>query len=143
MGGPKPTVKSFEIDKRLVYGAWVKVRANQGAPGVDTVRIAEFAARERDNLYRLWNRMSSGSYFPGPVRAVEIPKDHGAGVRVLGVPNVAEGIAQTAAAMLLEEKLEPIFIPWRLELYDATRDTPEHTHLNQTRALRLSNHECR
>jgi len=53
--------------------------------------------------------MSSGSYFPGPVRAVEIPKDHGAGVRVLGVPNVADRIAQTAAAMLLEDKLEPIF----------------------------------
>jgi RNA-directed DNA polymerase len=111
MGGPKPTVKSFDIDKRLVYRAWVKVRANQGAPGVDSVRIAEFAARERDNLYRLWNRMSSGSYFPGPVRAVEIPKDHGAGIRVLGVPNVADRIAQTAAAMLLEEKLEPIFHP--------------------------------
>jgi RNA-directed DNA polymerase len=111
MGGPKPTVKSFEIDKRLVYEAWRKVRTNQGAPGVDAVSIVEFAARERDNLYRLWNRMSSGSYFPGPVRAVEIPKDHGAGVRVLGVPNVADRIAQTAAAMLLEEKLEPIFHP--------------------------------
>ena len=111
MGGPKPTVKSFGIDKRLVYGAWVKVRANQGAPGVDAVRITEFAARERDNLYLLWNRMSSGSYFPGPVRAVEIPKDHGSGVRVLGVPNVADRVAQTAAAMLLEEKLEPIFHP--------------------------------
>ena len=59
----------------------------------------------------LWNRMSSGSYFPGPVRAVEIPKDHGAGVRVLGVPNTADRVAQTAAAMLLEEKLEPIFHP--------------------------------
>jgi RNA-directed DNA polymerase len=58
---------------------------------------------------KLWNRMSSGSYFPGPVRAVEIPKDHGAGVRVLGVPNTVDRIAQTAAAMLLEEKLEPIF----------------------------------
>ena len=66
---------------------------------------------ERDNLYKLWNRMSSGSYFPGPVRAVEIPKDHGAGVRVLGVPNTADRIAQTAAARLLEEKLEPIFHP--------------------------------
>ena len=89
MGGPKPTVKSFEIDKRLVYEAWRKVRTNQGAPGVDAVSIVEFAARERDNLYRLWNRMSSGSYFPGPVRAVEIPKDHGAGVRILGVPTAA------------------------------------------------------
>jgi len=102
-------VKSFEIDKRLVYGAWEKVRANRGAPGVDAVSIERFAAAERDNLYKLWNRMSSGSYFPGPVRAVEIPKDHGAGVRVLGVPNTADRIAQTAAAMLLEATLEPIF----------------------------------
>ena len=104
-------MKSFAIDKRLVYGAWKKVRANGGAPGVDTVSIERFAADERDNLYKLWNRMSSGSYFPGPVRAVEIPKDHGAGIRTLGVPNTADRVAQTAAAMLLEEKLEPIFHP--------------------------------
>ena len=89
MGGPQPKVKSFEIDKRLVYGAWERVRANRGAPGVDAVGIAEFADEERDNLYKLWNRMSSGSYLPGPVRAVEIPKDHGAGIRVLGVPTEA------------------------------------------------------
>jgi len=107
----KQKVKSFEISKRLVFGAWEKVRANGGAPGVDGVSIGRFAERERDNLYRLWNRLSSGSYFPGPVRAVEIPKDHGAGVRVLGVPNTVDRIAQTAAAMLLEEKLEPIFHP--------------------------------
>lgn len=106
---PNPKVKSFEIDKRLVYRAWEKVRANRGAPGVDAVSIAEFGERERDNLYRLWNRMSSGSYFPGPVRAVEIPKDHGLGVRILGVPSTADRVAQTAAAMLLEDKLEPIF----------------------------------
>ena len=105
------TVKSFAIDKRLVYGAWKKVRANGGAPGVDTVSIERFAAGEADNLYKLWNRMSSGSYFPGPVRAVEIPKDHGAGIRTLGVPNTADRVAQTAAAMLLEDKLEPIFHP--------------------------------
>jgi len=111
MGGPQPKVKSFEIDKRLVYAAWERVRANQGAPGVDTVSITDFAADERDNLFKLWNRMSSGSYLPGPVRAVELPKDHGAGIRVLGVPNVADRIAQTAAAMLLEDKLEPIFHP--------------------------------
>src|SRR5665811_2405124 len=79
----KQKVKSFEISKRLVFGAWEKIRANGGAPGVDGVSIGRFAERERDNLYRLWNRLSSGSYFPGPVRAVEIPKDHGAGVRVL------------------------------------------------------------
>jgi len=87
----------------------MKVQANNGAPGVDTVSIGQFADEEKNNLYRLWNRMSSGIYFPGPVRAVEIPKDHGLGVRVLGVPNTVDRIAQTAAAMLLEEKLEPIF----------------------------------
>ena len=107
--GPKPKVKSFDISKRLVFEAWEKVRANNGAPGVDAVSIAEFASDERNNLYKLWNRMASGSYFPGPVRAVEIPKDHGAGVRTLGVPNTADRVSQTAAAMLLEEKLEPIF----------------------------------
>ena len=111
MDGPKRKVKSFEIPKRLVYEAWEKVRDNAGAPGVDAVSITEFQSNERANLYKLWNRMSSGSYFPEPVRAVEIPKDHGAGIRVLGVPNVADRIAQTAAARLLEEKLEPIFHP--------------------------------
>ena len=111
MDGPRPKVKSFEIDKRLIVEAWEKVRANSGAPGVDAVSITVFASELRDNLYKLWNRMSSGSYFPGPVRAVEIPKDHGAGVRTLGVPNTVDRVAQTAAAMLLEEKLEPIFHP--------------------------------
>ena len=108
---PKQKVKSFDVPKRLVFEAWEKVQANKGAPGVDAVSIAEFARAERDNLYKLWNRMSSGSYFPGPVRAVEIPKDHGAGVRTLGVPNTVDRVSQTAAAMLLEEKLEPIFHP--------------------------------
>ena len=84
--GPKPKVKSFEIDKRLVFEAWKKVRSNKGAPGVDAVSVELFEQQWRDNLYKLWNRMSSGSYFPGPVRGVEIPKDHGVGVRLLGVP---------------------------------------------------------
>jgi len=86
---PEPKVKSFEIDKRLVYQAWEKVRANNGAPGVDAVGIGLFQEQLRDNLFKLWNRMSSGSYFPGPVRGVEIPKDHGEGVRLLGVPTEA------------------------------------------------------
>jgi hypothetical protein len=102
-------VKPFEIGKRLSYEAWEKVRANKGAPGVDAVSISLFEQQWRDNLYRLWNRMSSGSYFPGPVRGVEIPKDHGEGVRLLGVPNTADRVAQTAAAMLLEGKLERVF----------------------------------
>ena len=109
--GSKPKAKSFKIRKRLISEAWRKVQANNGAPGVDAVSIDRFEEHEADNLYKLWNRMSAGSYFPGPVRAVEIPKDHGLGVRVLGVPNTADRVAQTAAAMLLEEKLEPIFHP--------------------------------
>jgi len=109
LSGPQLQVKSFDIRKRLVFEAWEKVQANGGAPGVDAVSITVFASKERANLYKLWNRMSSGSYFPGPVRAVEIPKDHGTGVRTLGVPNTVDRVAQTAAAMLLEEKLEPIF----------------------------------
>ena len=84
---PEPKVKSFEIDKRLMVEAWEKVRANNGAPGVDAVGIGVFQEQLRDNLFKLWNRMSSGSYFPGPVRGVEIPKDHGEGVRLLGVPD--------------------------------------------------------
>ena len=111
MGRANPMGKSFEIPKRLVFEAWKKVRANGGAPGVDAVSTTMFEQREGDLLYKLWNRMSAGSYMPAPVRAVEIPKDHGAGVRVLGVPTVADRVAQTAAAMLLEEKLEPIFHP--------------------------------
>ena len=111
MGRANPKVKSFEIPKRLVFEAWKKIRANDGAPGVDRVSISEFESREGDSLYKLWNRMSAGSYMPSPVRAVEIPKDHGTGVRVLGVPTTADRVAQTAVAMLLEEKLEPIFHP--------------------------------
>ena len=117
-GGEEPTEgsklnkrKSFDIEKRLLFRAWEKVRANSGAPGVDAVSISQFGERWGDNLCKLWNRMASGSYFPGPVRAVEIPKDHGAGVRILGVPNVADRVAQTAAAMLLEDRLEPVFHP--------------------------------
>jgi retron-type reverse transcriptase len=110
-GGPKLKVKSFEIPQRLVYEAWERVRANDGAPGVDATSIIEFEADEANNLYKLWNRMSAGAYLPLPVRAVDIPKDHGEGVRRLGVPTVVDRIAQTAAAMLLEEKLEPIFHP--------------------------------
>jgi group II intron reverse transcriptase/maturase len=111
MGRANPKVKSFEIPKRLVAEAWEKVRAKDGAPGVDRVSIAMFQSREGDLLYKLWNRMSAGSYMPSPVRAVEIPKDHGNGVRVLGVPTTADRVAQTAVAMRLEEKLEPIFHP--------------------------------
>jgi group II intron reverse transcriptase/maturase len=123
-------VKSFEIPKRLVFEAWKKVQANGGAPGVDAVSITDFGSDVRNNLYKLWNRMSAGSYLPAPVRAVEIPKDHGAGVRTLGVPVVADRVAQTAVARLLEEKLEPIF---HRDSYGYRPGRSAHDALAQTR----------
>jgi hypothetical protein len=77
--------KPFDIPKWEVRRAWEKVRANKGAPGVDDVSIAGFEKDLKGNLYKIWNRMSSGSYFPPPVKAVEIPRA-GGGVRLLGVP---------------------------------------------------------
>lgn len=101
--------KPFNISKREVWEAYEKVKANKGAPGVDGCSIEDFEADLKNNLYKIWNRMSSGSYFPPPVRAVEIPKPHGEGTRVLGVPTVGDRIAQTVAARRLEAKVEPIF----------------------------------
>jgi RNA-directed DNA polymerase len=88
MGELKPPGKPFEISKQEVQEAYQKVRANKGAPGVDGVALAEFEKDLKGNLYKIWNRMSSGSYFPPPVKAVEIPKPRGGGTRVLGVPTV-------------------------------------------------------
>ena len=103
--------KSFEISKLEVWEAYQQVKANKGAPGVDEVTLEEFDKDHRNNLYRIWNRLSSGSYFPPPVRAVEIPKPHGGGTRMLGVPTIADRIAQTVVAKRLEAKVEPIFHP--------------------------------
>lgn len=111
MGRLKVSGKPFDISKREVWEAYEKVKANKGAPGVDGCSIDEFEKDLKSNLYRIWNRMSSGSYFPPPVLAVEIPKPHGGGTRILGVPTVADRIAQTVAARRLEEKVEPIFHP--------------------------------
>ena len=86
MGEQKPAGKPFDISKQEVWDAWLKVKANKGAPGVDEQSIEDFEADLKGNLYKVWNRMSSGSYFPPPVKAVEIPKAHGAGTRILGVP---------------------------------------------------------
>ena len=106
----KPSGKPFDISKLEVWEAYKKVKANKGAPGVDEVSLAEFEADLEGNLYKIWNRMSSGSYFPPPVKAVEIPKPHG-GTRILGVPCVADRIAQTVVAARLEEVAEPKFHP--------------------------------
>src|SRR5947207_5009046 len=101
--------KPFVIPKQLVWEAYKRVRANKGAPGADGQSLEEFESGLRDNLYKIWNRMSSGTYFPPPVRAVEIPKPHGGGVRILGVPTVADRVAQTVAALALEARTESIF----------------------------------
>ncbi|WP_433464147.1 group II intron reverse transcriptase/maturase [Spirillospora sp. CA-128828] len=103
-----PNGKSFYIPKQLVWEAWKRVKANKGAAGADGVSIEDFEADLRDNLYKIWNRMSSGAYFPPPVMAVEIPKADG-GTRGLGVPTVADRVAQTVAALALEARAESIF----------------------------------
>ena len=103
--------KPFDIPKQMVWEAYRRVAANKGAPGVDEVTLAKFEDDLKDNLYKIWNRMSSGSYFPPPVKAVEIPKPHGGGTRILGVPTVSDRVAQTVVAMHLEERAEPRFHP--------------------------------
>jgi RNA-directed DNA polymerase len=110
VGEPKSKEKSFVISKQLVWEAYQRVKANQGAPGVDGCSIEDFETDLKNNLYLVWNRMSSGSYFPPPVKAVEIPKSHG-GTRILGVPTVADRVAQTVVAMELERRVEPMFHP--------------------------------
>ncbi|WP_026310701.1 group II intron reverse transcriptase/maturase [Parafrankia elaeagni] len=110
MSGPASRGKSFDIPRQLVWDAWLTVRENGGAAGPDGVTVEQFEADVKDRLYVLWNRMSSGSYFPGPVRAVEIPKRDGkGGLRVLGIPNVVDRVAQTVLRMALEPKVEPVF----------------------------------
>jgi RNA-directed DNA polymerase len=100
--------KSFEIPKQLVWEAYLRVKANRGAAGVDEQSIEEFEEDVKGNLYRIWNRMSSGSYFPPPVRGVPIPKKSG-GTRMLGVPTVSDRIAQMVVKLWLEPLLEPYF----------------------------------
>ncbi len=102
--------KPFSISKQEVWEAYQKVKANHGAAGVDGQSIAEFETRVKDNLYRLWNRMSSGSYFPPPVRTVTIPKANG-GERKLGIPTVSDRIAQMVVKSRLEPVVDPLFHP--------------------------------
>lgn len=100
--------KSFDIPKGLVWEAFQRVKANGGSAGVGQESIEEFEREIGDNLYRLWNRMGSGSYFPPAVKAVPIPKKSG-GTRILGVPTVADRVAQTVVKKVLEPLLEPVF----------------------------------
>src|SRR6202171_6449679 len=105
---PVDEAKPFKIPKREVWEAFKRVKANQGAAGVDGQSIAEFEANLSGNLYKLWNRLSSGSYFPPPVRRVDIPKASG-GTRPLGIPTVADRVAQEVVRRYLEPCLEPVF----------------------------------
>ena len=107
----KSSGKPFDISKQEVWDAWLKVKGNQGGPGVDGQSLEAFEADLKNNLYKIWNRMSSGTYFPPPVKAVEIAKPHGLGTRTLGVPTVGDRVAQTVAAARLEARVEPVFHP--------------------------------
>ena len=103
--------KPFDIPKREVWEAYKRVRANQGTAGVDEQSIADFEADLTNSLYKLWNRLSSGSYHPPPVRRVDIPKGEGGQTRPLGIPTVADRIAQTVVKRYLEPLVEPCFHP--------------------------------
>jgi RNA-directed DNA polymerase len=105
----RTTGKPFSIDKKRVYEAYKAVKSNAGSAGVDRQTIEQFEADLQNNLYKLWNRMSSGSYFPPPVRAVSIPKKTG-GQRILGVPTVADRVAQMVVKQHIEPELDPVFL---------------------------------
>lgn len=102
--------KPFRISKRAVWKAYKRVNANKGAAGIDSESVEAFERKLKNNLYKLWNRMSSGTYFPPPVRSVEIPKKDG-GERRLGIPTVSDRIAQTVVKLYLEPMVEPQFHP--------------------------------
>src|ERR1700749_1962095 len=102
------SAKPYCIAKRTVWEAYQQVKANRGAAGIDDETIADFEQDLSRNVYKLWNRMSSGSYFPPPVKQVEIPKASG-GTRKLGVPTVADRVAQTVVKLLIEPQLAPSF----------------------------------
>lgn len=104
MGETKP----FNISKRAVKLAYEKVKANKGTYGVDEQSIEDFEKKLENNLYKIWNRMSSGSYFPKPVKAVAIPKKNG-GTRILGIPTVEDRIAQMVAKLYFEPTVESMF----------------------------------
>ena len=107
---PISKTKPFSISKQVVWEAYRRVKANQGAAGVDGQSIKDFEVGLKDNLYKIWNRMSSGSYFPPPVRTVEIAKSDGR-LRRLGIPTVSDRVAQMVVKMYLEPDVEPNFHP--------------------------------
>lgn len=100
--------KPYEISKYLIMEAFQRVKANHGSAGIDGVSISDFEKNLKDNLYKIWNRMSSGCYFPPSVKLVEIPKSNG-GKRPLGIPTVGYRVAQMAGVMIIEPQIEPCF----------------------------------
>jgi group II intron reverse transcriptase/maturase len=109
-GNGMSATRPFTIAKQKVVEAFKAAKANAGAAGVDEQSIEDFERNLKDNLYKIWNRMSSGIYFPPPVKAVAIAKKDG-GERILGVPTVADRVAQMVAKMEFEPKVESIFLP--------------------------------
>jgi RNA-directed DNA polymerase len=102
--------KPYNIPKKLVAAAFRAVKSSAGGAGIDKETIGQFESELKNNLYKVWNRMSSGCYFPPPVKAVAIPKKSG-GERILGVPTVSDRVAQMVVKMVLEPILEPVFLP--------------------------------
>ncbi len=102
------SAKAFTIPKVLIWDAYQDVKKSKGGPGADGQTMEEFEGNLKNNLYRIWNRMSSGSYIPPPVLWVEIPKPDG-GIRQLGIPTISDRIAQAAVKRYLEPKVEPFF----------------------------------
>lgn len=102
--------KPYEISKNIVLEAFKKVKENKGTAGIDGETIDAFESDLLNNLHKIWNRMSSGSYFPPPVKAIEIPKKSG-GTRILGIPTVLDRVAQMVTKLYLEPQLEPFFHP--------------------------------
>ena len=100
--------KSFNITKRAVWEAWLAVKSNKGSAGIDRQSIESFEKALKNNLYKIWNRLSSGSYFPAPVRRVDIPKSNGK-LRPLGIPTVSDRVAQMVVRNRLEPLVEPHF----------------------------------
>ena len=124
-------VRSFEISKQLVMGAYQKVKANRGSGGIDGVSIEKFDENLKDNLYKIWNRMSSGSYIPPPVKLVEIPKPNG-GIRPLGIPTVGDRVAQMVVVLTLEPQLDPLF---HKDSYGYRRNKSAHQAINKAREM--------
>jgi len=102
------SAKPYDIPKALVWDAYLAVKASKGGPGIDGICMDEFEQNLKDRLYKIWNRLSSGSYFPAPVKQVDIPKADG-GTRTLGIPTVEDRIAQAVVKLYLEPKIEPHF----------------------------------